>query len=91
MCTVKHTEKPTLNTKITADITDSLIPTNIITANNCISVATALNTTKIAAHTDNSSKPMKNIAAIFAKQIGIARDVRKSIYCSQNINGMPDG
>lgn len=56
-----------------------------------MSVATALNTTKIAAHTDSNSKPMKNIAAMFAKQIGIAKDVRKSMYCSQNINGIPDG
>lgn len=89
--TVKQTENPILRTIITAGIADNFIPNKIITASNWINVAIALKTIKIAAQTDSNKMPTKNIAATFAQHNINARDVRKFMYCSQNINGMPDG
>lgn len=76
---------------MTAGMADNLMPSRIITASSWMSVAMALNTINSAAHTDNSSTPTRNIAATLAHIRINANDTRRFMYCSQNMNGMPDG
>lgn len=90
-CTVECTDNPTVKTIMIAGIADNLMFKNIITVINWISVATALNTTSIAAQHDNNKIPTQiNVAHSAANMIS-ERYVLNVIYCSQNMNGIPDG
>lgn len=54
-------------------------------------VATALKTINTAAHNDNSKMPTQTNVAHSAHKIINDKYVRNVMYCSQNINGIPDG
>lgn len=56
-----------------------------------MSVATALKHTSVAPHTDsNKMQTQTNVAASVANKMSPTK-VRSVMYCSQKINGMPDG
>lgn len=56
-----------------------------------MTVTTALKHTNVAAHHDsNRTQTDTKIAAITANKMS-AKYARNVMYCSQNMNGMPDG
>lgn len=91
MCTVKHTESPMLSTKITAGIADNFMFKNIITPSSCINVATELKMMRTAAQTESRRIPTQMNAAANAHKMINSKKMRRLMYCSQNMNGMPDG
>lgn len=88
---MKQTDNPTLKTIITAGIADKLIFKMIITPNNCTNVAMELNTISTAAQYDNRSIPAHRKAVTSAQKIIRAKNSLRFMYCSQNMNGIPDG
>lgn len=91
MCTVKHTDSPMLKTRMTAGIADSLMFKKIITPSSCINVAIELKMMRTAAQHDSSRIPTQMNAAASAHKIINDKKMRRFMYCSQNMNGMPDG
>lgn len=88
---VKLTENPTLNTMTTAGMADNFISINVITPTNWIRVATALKTISTAAQPDNSKMPTQTNVAHKTHSIMSDKYILRSIYCSQKMNGIPDG
>lgn len=90
MCTVKQTIMPTLSISMTAGKADNLMPSNVMAPKTCVKEAKTLNTTSTAAHTDNNKMETNTKAA--TKQQHKIKDSEdlKFMYCSQNINGMPE-
>lgn len=70
---------------------DNLMSNKVMIQSNCINVAIALNAINDAAHNDNNKIPTQTNAAHNAHKIINDKYVRNVIYCSQNVNGMPDG
>lgn len=87
--TVKQTPSPMLAISMTAGMADRLIPSRIITPNSWISMVTILNTIRIEAQTDRSSRATKQKAATRAHPIAFNRHGLRFIYCSQKRNGIP--
>lgn len=70
---------------------DNLIFKNIITPSNCINMATELKVMRTAAQHDSKKIPAQTNAAANAHKMNSSKKVRRLMYCSQNMNGMPDG
>lgn len=90
-CMVKHTDRPTLSTMTTAGMADSFTSINVIAPTNCMRTATALKTISTAAQPDNSRRPTQMNVAHSTHSMISDKYNRRSIYCSQKMNGIPDG
>lgn len=89
MFTVKHNINPTLKIIMTAGIAESLRPRRTIAPGSCISENITFTIVMTVALKFRSIANTQMNAADIVKANVIAKEVLKSIYCSQNINGIP--
>lgn len=81
---------PTLSIRITAGNADNLIPNIAIIPKICARDAKTLSITNTAAHIDSRRMQTRTKATTIQHDKIMAKEDLKVMYCSQNINGMPE-
>lgn len=89
MFTVKHNINPTLKIIMTAGIADSFNPSRTIAPGNWTNENITLRIVMTVALKDRMMTNTQTKAAATVKARVRTKEVLKSIYCSQNINGIP--
>lgn len=89
MLTVKHNINPTLKMIMTAGMADSFKPSRTIAPGNWINENITLTIVITVALKDSRMTNTQTNAAANVKARVRTREVLRSIYCSQNINGIP--